>query len=1720
MVPRAVLMCLLLSGILSGSAAEETVRIRFTVFPSAGASAESVTAVAGRSAARIVSAARTPASRPLLIIVDPNSYGRQELRIRLARFAKVLSGPGAWRVRLGIPVLDGILGPETGSGPDVAAALDRLVVSYVPEIPAEPLSAGRTLDFIGELVDRAEKEASGPVDCLLLFRDRLFEGEDGAYLNEGIVRHLAAPAFRGSTLYGCIDGDGILRRACVAGGGLAWGTDAPAAEVLSSIAAARSRALSLEIEFPRPGSSRAVPLDIREAGHPSERRVRAPAAYWRHPDGSEAPNHDRMQQGLTWLRRALDARNDANLTLASRFAESAIKADSWNPRAYAVAATIALEHGDAASAVSFSAQGIAATGPDPGNVELLSSGYRNMGQAAAELGKIVALADSLQAPASPSLSLELARLHAAAGELRQSRELFEKLLADGTKDAGALADYGDVLLRAGAREEGREQLKRALELDGSNSRAMILLARSLAEAGETASARTWAEKAVEKDSGNPGAHAGLALVLGSSGEWDAAVESLERALTLAPGRKEYRHQYAAALSHAHRSRDAALFLRRSLEADPADGQGYRLLGEILSATGALGEAAKAWENGASRAGQDSHELFRMAAELRERRGEYGQALLDYRAMLRSAPADVSALLQSDLRPHISAISLLVGGKRFPAVHPVIKELGLPPEPVRRPGATETGTGDDTGTVEIPGGLRLLARTIGLGAVALDDRNALERIFSAVLDAGSSTKTNLRDEPLRREAVMVLRSHEDLMRYLERERLLPAGFDRGKPAELVFPIYGSDETSARARRLLRFFGVSLSARKHKDGAVALTLVLKEGGTAGTRQQLLRNLGVNLTDSGLREIRFTPVVDNVPILLRPEVWTSRILPRGGRQQGLLERFLLNPPAMRLYLALAGCSKTAREGLVESIGPGGMLDLVDPISVYGRFLDFKDGKPAFPGNPKSWETLLGTDGRGVAAALLRRDDWRALRMYVSLSMAPPSVREYLTATPERLTRLHDVFLAGSRPAKSAAPGFGQPDLGRIFSLMRADESGLMLPIDRRYAPVLFSRSSPAPEQNPAEHFEPLRVSEEDIGQFLEWAGTIKSQISLSPLEGLELVIWLQSTHPEMLDAETVAAIMKSPVAAASMVDLVIDLHPPAPLLNRYLASGRDLAGAGTRDAARTRTFQSLTYLLSLLHRQGAFGRPEGLSLLGTAINLPGSADEAAFATAAAQFVAENLMPVLRRQNPAGDADDVLFAALAGPPQKRELAYEGRVLELDAAGYHVRRMRSAIMHQNFTPLESVLEAFRIIRGKPSVEALKRAVSLIRKPVQGEPGTHTGNVAAADLQKIESRLSSPARAADPTDQQVAADLARALNVELGVALLAACYAFHGAPEADVLAFDPVFVRKHDFLAGEPGRGGPWGLARLEQRAGSGSYMTGSLSGLGFELSRLETAQWAQNMGDGEERSLLPTILSGMRSIRPSLRTDRAQEYVALSVRLGRELLANAVLDPGIRAWCEQYLFARLLPRRRDEVREALASGLALHAASLLSSSELFQLGREFLAQSTPGGRAPQPANGGPRAAPAVSSPVLTRLADISREATDPAFSSELDAYGVFLRRRLGISKTTASFADSYEQLDRVGREYAVFERICDLKIRLADLHYGIGLPAFVTEVEGELALQDVLPRGAVASPGNWKTALEQIDRLRPEHARRWIEELLTRGVLATPEPHPADLARGVTSAP
>jgi hypothetical protein len=250
---------------------------------------------------------------------------------------------------------------------------------------------------------------------------------------------------------------------------------------------------------------------------------------------------------------------------------------------------------------------------------------------------------------------------------------------------------------------------------------------------------------------------------------------------------------------------------------------------------------------------------------------------------------------------------------------------------------------------------------------------------------------------------------------------------------------------------------------------------------------------------------------------------------------------------------------------------------------------------------------------------------------------------------------------------------------------------------------------------------------------------------------------------------------------------------------------------------------------------------------------------------------------------------------------------------------------------------------------------------------------------------------------------------------------------------------------------------------------------------------------------------------------------VALSTALARELLSAAASEESIFRWISGELGRLMSPMRRNRVQRAIRQ--VGSPAPAMTPSELFLLGRSFVQsgyRKVP--PAPSTADGQDSGEPVTQEatfsmdsstrreavtrlefPSLNRLQRLIPEADTEdaaAFRRETDQYGVSLQHRFGLSQLSIHFLDPYEQLDHNAPSDLLLDRICDLKIRLAEIQHSLGLPAYLGEVLGEAALRSILPKSAPLQANTWREVLEKIADVGPGEVQAWIEELLHQGIL------------------
>ncbi len=1328
--------------------------------------------------------------------------------------------------------------------------------------------------------------------------------------------------------------------------------------------------------------------------------------------------------------------------------------------------------------------------------------FRKLGKSAAALETLKSLPPGTM-PESARFRLTVARLLSAAGRDEEAEKIYANLTDLGRDSSQARAEYGCLLQSLGKEAAAIDQIQAALAADPQNVTAMLCSAEIDSTRGRIQKALETAERAAALRPEDPDVHLQIGKVHGRAHRWESALTSFEKAGNISPARTDILLHMAEAEIESGHGPEAVLTMRRALAINPSDANAIRRISGLFARAGAFTNAAAVLEDGAARMPDKAPAFYREAAGFRERIEEYGQALLDYQAS-QASPPDQASKAGLELSSHLAYLSLMVNG--------TAEHFGNT--------AKKAPAGNVPGMI-VPGGLAPLAGILGLNPDALRDAAATGKVFSAILDTLPSAGNTNKLTRLQSEILDHFRTYDRLLQYMRRKGISPLPTDgAGKRQRYVLPLTGDGPAINPTKKFLSFFGIKYSS-KQKGGRRAVTLTVSHDPLMQQEQRLLRRLGIDIEAQNLRELRFTMGDEFLPSMIDANLMQGKILGLPNRDPRLLlAEFIRRTDEMKLYLALEHCPAPWRAALLQTFSGRELIPPTPILSSFGRFLDFKaDGLVL----PRAWVSSVGAprqDPLSLIRQFLEYGRGRLVYTYYTLTCASPAVQRLFVASSNSLEILTN--LVASEVSSGASPTHWNPEAARLVRMLAADEQRLVLPVDPRFVPYLFpSRSETG-------------ISAKDIASLVQSGG--KSDPVAAPGAGaglVEFVRFIQDVRPEILTDDGIKAIMRNPAESQIYLDLIWDIRAPADLLVPYFAYCRGVAQARdtTWNVNRTRTSQSLFFLISAFCREGVIDTPTGQKLLKAALASFAAAEEPAFLDNVSTFLADILLPELANSmHMPADSPGLLLEALAGPIERRVFLFNGAPLVQDAHAEQLQRIKSVLGLQHLVTVADLFQAVQLakrIQGSRERHAdwMQSLAAAIRKlPAPASTAASSQNKvpspppnAYEDLAKELEAPSDPVILRDypAWAQRVLRQVAAVLHAELGVALLGHCYAYDGSPQSAVLSYDPDFIRKHDFYPRrQPAQTG-WSEAELLEGQGNerGGAMTGSLAGLQIQLNRLETAASAQSFGRWGPGKLLPAMLTGMRVIHPQLRTDRAQEYVALSTRLGRELMALCLPAPSTDGWCDQHLSALVSPLRRNQLADLASRGDPIGALELLSPSELFFLGEAYLAEA---GILPPRARqrlcacacdiDAPLKAPIIMSPALERLREIvpaEASAELDAFQREVEQYGCSVRQRLGISDVALRFCDSYERLQNSASPDYLFDRIIDLKIRLAEIGYASGAPAAVAGMVGELALQYLIADPASAGVGSWNDLMKEIMRLGPAHQFLWMEELLNRGSLS-----------------
>ena len=203
----------------------------------------------------------------------------------------------------------------------------------------------------------------------------------------------------------------------------------------------------------------------------------------------------------------------------------------------------------------------------------------------------------------------------SAGDLDAATRFSRKALKLNPKNAQALNQLGNILLKKGMPEEARTHFAEAIQYQPDYAAAYINLGLALRSLGKREQAVAHFRKAIEINPQEALAHNSLAVALSQLGKPDEAIEHYRKAVEINPEQHLFRYSWANALMSLGRLDQATEQFRRVLEINPEYAPAHRNWGKALVRLGRIAEAITQFEKALGKNPNDLETINRLAWQL-------------------------------------------------------------------------------------------------------------------------------------------------------------------------------------------------------------------------------------------------------------------------------------------------------------------------------------------------------------------------------------------------------------------------------------------------------------------------------------------------------------------------------------------------------------------------------------------------------------------------------------------------------------------------------------------------------------------------------------------------------------------------------------------------------------------------------------------------------------------------------------------------------------------------------------------------------------------------------------------------------------------------------------------------------------------------------------------------------------------------------------------------
>jgi hypothetical protein len=843
-----------------------------------------------------------------------------------------------------------------------------------------------------------------------------------------------------------------------------------------------------------------------------------------------------------------------------------------------------------------------------------------------------------------------------------------------------------------------------------------------------------------------------------------------------------------------------------------------------------------------------------------------------------------------------------------------------------------------GSVEVPGPMRNFSRMAALSPDSPADELLLSLARNVVTNgyqAISGTETLDQTEYLKL-----------VLRYLSQAREL----DKFSGSSKLIRIETCD--SEKTGELLKILGFRM--RGGCGGDVVLETVNPSRAFLAMDSGFpLAELEQSLRTNRPFELNFQPT--RIPIIFGSEYWLSAKERSAGE---FIDAFLNDPSMCRLYLGLAKLDPETAEAVRKTMPLQRIRAFAHVFDFFGGMFRIRSGVAAVPGGARSagaWAELAGVapdQGAAFIEKIVSRDDGWMASYFDSLGRISGPPLDYLTE-PERLKR----FYAAIR-GKVTSPGPARPvfrantELMLLTARLNVVDGQVRIPGNLAIWKSYFAQHPGSKIDIRLAKAAPGWSAPDDLVEAL-FALTRKA-VENEPLKVFLALSDFDRRRAKPLAPATVERLMheyKTFGAQLTLLNEAPELSDSAIL--QYLDAGRaiDSIKDSTLHADAAGIFQALAGLWQILYRNHELA--------------PGQAEIALNAvTAPFQNTKENSRDIFDggREGFAGLLAACGVEEKANPQDKALDLLAGSLApsDPDTHALLVGELNRVLEAQKLVSLKALFDFADLLAspahgGKPEMAELNRlaaSISDLNLPKPSLPAAErVGSTAGMAVDRhldVERKLNLRAQIDKAQGQSdKLRDLRGLLTPLLRDTLSGMIYAYYAPPGAQVLYTNPLFVRSHDFN-GIQSVSQTWAQTDVVGSgwpANSGGRLVGSLAGLPYALADAEqnflipTREQALIWGD-----LVPQLLVGAKAERFWTVTPSQLRWVALHMRLGEGVVAEAVLDPQRRAEVLEWLEMHSPPARARRIEAHLAGGDVAGALELITPSELYFSGLQAAA--------------------------------------------------------------------------------------------------------------------------------------------------------------------------------